>query len=68
MTTYRAGQKAPESGIYRCASFFCSVERTVSRGKKLPPCRNGHREWLLFQKTTKSRKKGEKGLLDSIFG
>jgi hypothetical protein len=58
MAVYRAGQKAPESGIYRCKSFFCSETRTVQRGKKLPPCRKGHKEWLLYSQTTKSKSRG----------
>jgi hypothetical protein len=57
MATYYTGDKAPESGIYACASFFCSTRRTIGRGKKIPPCPKGHKEWLLAEKTTKSRRK-----------
>jgi hypothetical protein len=57
MATYRPGEKAPESGIYYCTAFFCSVRKTVSRGKKLPPCPKGHKNgWALSQQTTKTRK------------
>jgi hypothetical protein len=61
MATYRTGEKAPESGIYQCTSFFCSQMKTVPRGKKLPPCRNGHHEWTLVSQTTKSKNRRGKG-------
>lgn len=61
--TYRSGKKAPASGIYRCTG--CNRKITVPRGRKLPPCDG---EWELFHRTTKSRKKKAKGILDTLFG
>ncbi len=61
--TYRAGRKAPASGIYRCTE--CGKKKTVPRGNTLPPC---HSEWELYEQTTKARKKKSKGILDSLFG
>ena len=66
--TYRTGQKAPESGIYRCTAFLCGERKTVSRGKRLPPCSHGHREWEIEERTTKSRKRKQKSVLDQLFG
>ncbi len=60
--SYRVGRKAPASGIYRCTE--CGAKRTVSRGRKLPPC---HQEWEIYERTTKASKK-EKSFLDSLFG
>jgi hypothetical protein len=65
MAVYHLGQKAPESGIYSCANFWCSERKTIPRGKKLPPCRKGHKDgWELQQQTTKSRKKSGWGIFD----
>lgn len=36
---YSPGSKAPASGIYRCVD--CGIKRTVTKGKKLPPCHHG---------------------------
>jgi hypothetical protein len=68
MATYSTGEKAPESGIYICAAFFCETKRTIGKGRKLPPCPKGHTEWELSQKTTKPRRKRKKkqGFLDSL--
>jgi hypothetical protein len=68
MATYHTGEKAPESGIYMCAGFLCSARRTIGRGKKIPPCPKGHKEWTLLEKTTRAKRKRQKGFLASILG
>ncbi|OMQ14317.1 alpha helical protein [Modestobacter sp. VKM Ac-2676] len=35
-----AGEKAPQSGDFHCAS--CSEKVHVHEGRKIPPCPNGH--------------------------
>lgn len=68
MATYYTGEKAPESGIYRCADSVCQAKRTIGRGRRIPPCPKGHTAWTLLEKTTKSKRKKNKGFLDSLFG
>lgn len=65
---YTSGQKAPVSGVYQCSRFLCGKRKTVSRGKRLPPCSCGHQEWQVLTATTKPRKKKGKGFLESLWG
>jgi hypothetical protein len=44
---YSPGSKAPASGIYACAD--CKTKRTVSKGRRLPPC---HSAWIVIEQTT----------------
>jgi hypothetical protein len=49
------GEKAPRSGIYTCTGLFCDSKRTLPKGRKVPPCAKGHKEWQLKEATTKKR-------------
>jgi len=44
---YRAGRKAPASGIYRCGD--CGRIITMKKGKPFPPCHDG---WFMAEATT----------------